>query len=231
MSMDLTCAYNSSHIMRKLSLLGIFLQPSVGSTILILLTGLLIFGSTLVSFGGANDTMYRLLLGEESTLEFVDLTKSTFANMHERALNNPVVNRVVFFSFWFFTGLVAYLIITSVASGVGAANALREEKGLVNSRKNILFQELITRIIVRLAVLLIWFVYAVFFLKLFLPFSVLCFKIATNGAWSMENIGIGLLGTIVLIITLHIHVILLRGLLLKPRIFGGSDDLLAAHLT
>lgn len=217
--------------MRKLSLLGVFLQPSVGSTILILLTALLIFGSTLVSFGGANDTMYRLLLGEESTLEFVDLTKSTFANMHERALNNPAVNRFVFFSFWFFTGLVAYLIITSVASGLGAANALREEKGLVNSRNSILFHELVSRIIVRLAVLLIWFVYAVFFLKLFLPFSVLCFKIATNGALGVENVGIGLLGTIVLIITLHIHVILLRGLLLKPRVLGGSDDLLAAHLT
>lgn len=217
--------------MRKLGFIGLYLQPSVASIFFVIIATLVIFGSTLVSFGGANDSFYRLVLGEESTVDFVDSTKSTYTALNDKVFNNPVVNKIVFFSFWFFTGLIAFLLFSSITSSIGAAKQLTDQDQLYNAPRNMLQNQLRTKFAVRAAALFGWVIYTVLFSKLILPYAVLSFKIATDGAADITNVGTGLLGGVILLVAWHIHVVFLRAFLIKPRAFGGSDDLLAARLT
>lgn len=217
--------------MRKLAFTGIVLQPSVGSGITVLLVTFGALFVSLVNLGGSSDTLFRILLGSDSTPELFDTTKSLFSNFGEIVFSNPLVNKLLFFSFWLFIGLVVYVFISGAGSSIGAAQKLHEEEKLLHMHKKKLEQEFMLRLLLRGLALSAWVLYTVIFMKLLLPFAVLSFQVMSGNDISLQNIAIGCLGFTVLALALHLHVVFLRCFLLRPRTIGGWDDVLAARLT
>jgi len=88
-------------------------------------------------------------------------------------------------------------------------------------------KEIGTRLSIRLASLLLWLAYSYFFFSLIVPYSIFTTRVGIDNLldWQVIN---GLIGFLVLLASLHLHVIFLRLTLLKPRVFGGKLDILEA---
>lgn len=217
--------------MRKLAFVGIILQPSVFSFFAVISIAGLLFVSSLVNFGGSNDQFFRLLLGSDSSLELIDSTKSSFEGFSDTIFSNPTLNKVLFFSFWFLVGLVVYVFLSGTGSAVGAVQKLHEDEKMLHAHKKMLERDFGIRLLLRVTAFFAWVLYTAVFFKLFVPFSMLAFQVATHGTLNFINLATGGLGAVVLLLSLHLHVVFLRCFVLRPRVVGGWDDVLAARLT
>jgi hypothetical protein len=136
----------------------------------------------------------------------------------------------MFFVFWMLIGLIVYTIISGFGASFNAADQTVHEMQYLNVRRQQLSEQLSTRIIMRSIAGLLGFVYLVFFVKLLLPFSVLCSRI---GVSSLNHVSgwLYLLGScLVLGLSLHLAIVLARFFMLRPRLFGGWDDIIADEL-
>ncbi len=217
--------------MRKLAFTGIILQPSLTSFMFVFTLSLLVFINTIVNFSGSNDLLFKLLLGSDTSVELLDTTKSTVSSLSDVFLNNPTLNKLLFFSFWFLVGLVVYAIISGAGSSIDAVQKLHEDEQLLHMQKTKLEKEWVLKLALRATALFAWIIFITIFMKLLLPFSVLSFQVAGSSELSFSSVITGLFGFVILALTLHLHVVFLRCILLKPRIVGGLDDVLAAGLT
>ena len=217
--------------MRKLAFTGIILQPSVASFMGVFLGSCAVLLSSIVTLGGSNEHLFQLLLGSDSSGELIDTTKSILDGVGRTIFGNSILNTILFFSFWFLVGLVAYVIVSGAGSGIGAVQKFQDKGKMLHVHKQMLEKETFLRVVLRATAFFGWALYSILFWKLLLPFSVLAFQVASSGSLQISTLLTGLLGFSVLLVSLHLHVVLLRCLLLRPRVVGGWDDVIAAHLT
>jgi hypothetical protein len=107
---------------------------------------------------------------------------------------------------------------------VGSYDTWREVHDAGSALKSV-EKELGTHLIVRITVLLFWIAFTVVYFNLLQPYSV---SVARTGIDHILNWGILQItaGFLILFVMIHLHVIFLRLLLLKPRVFGGRLDIL-----
>jgi len=119
--------------------------------------------------------------------------------------------------------LAVYMILSIVEKGLaGALESLvivRQARGKA--------KEVGERYGVRVLALVLWIIYLLFTFKTLLPVCLLSVK---TGIGAAGYGGIALAYAVLLLGT-HVHVILVRLMYLRPRLFGGSDDYVAARLT
>ena len=66
-----------------------------------------------------------------------------------------------------------------------------------------------------------------FFAKIILPFCILAFRTGVDYPFTRMGTEYNLIGVGVLLLAFHVHVILLRLLMLRVRIFGARPELYA----
>jgi hypothetical protein len=126
------------------------------------------------------------------------------------------------------TGLLTYgflqLITKFLAMVLGdyltVANANAEEKSTID--------ELVIRWIVRLVSFALYVLYWLLFMAILVPFCILAARVSATDLLSLSVWISSVSSVIVLAISLHIHVVFLRLLLLRPRIYGGGEEVLEA---
>lgn len=96
------------------------------------------------------------------------------------------------------------------------------------SIKHALEMEIATRAIVRCVIVIVWFAYMQLMYLALIPFCIVVGKdgilnLVSSAGW-LECLFAG----VALFIALHVHVILLRLLLMRPRAFGGTYVIMAA---
>jgi hypothetical protein len=124
-------------------------------------------------------------------------------------------------------GVTLGLIVYAVLQTIGRARSDAQEfvAGLREQRQNV---QTVRRLEVRIFALLAWAVYVLFFVNVLVPFALAMAETAVS------DTGLGaailyLLGALVaLLVGLHIHVVFMRLVLLRLRVFGG-DDLVAEY--
>jgi len=67
-------------------------------------------------------------------------------------------------------------------------------------------------------------------LKILLPYAILATQLTVEDIFTSYDWLYALLGVVVLALTIHIHVVFARLTLLRPRLFGGSDEIELAIL-
>lgn len=91
-------------------------------------------------------------------------------------------------------------------------------------------EEIGARIAIRLLSLVAWFFYWILTVKFILPYILVASKIRFQDFF----IGTGwiyiLLAFVVLSLTIHLNIVFMRFVTLRPRLFGGTDEVLAARL-
>lgn len=209
--------------MKPLRLIGILLQPSWLSLLLTFGLSLFILFLVTLPVTQASGILYDLLFGSEygNAPEFVAFARDTLLAFSSAVFGNETLNKVLFFICWLLLGTVVYFISASITNGIAAANEVRSELHYMNLHKLELEKEVGKRVALRLATGLNWLFYWLFFIRFLLPYITALAQIGVSSLDSWQGWAYGLASIVLLVLSLHGHIVLLRFLLLRPRVFGS----------
>lgn len=206
------------------------LQPTSGGVLGLAGLTLFIMLFAGLSYATRHDLFYQYLFGPGSSVELIETSRSTIAVFNETAFGNPTLNKLLFFAFWMVIGLIVYVIITSFGAGIGIAERAIEELHFIHAESKKITSDLFARLILGLIGLGLGIIYTALFVKILLPFGVLCSRIVAGNPGSVSSWVYGLLGFVVLGCSLYFGMIIVRFLLLKPRIFGNIEDVVTDEI-
>jgi hypothetical protein len=209
--------------MRKLDAAHLFVSPSLASGLFALLGSslfLLIANSWVLQSDGF---LTDLILGTNSSFGLIQAAEQTTFELSELTLGNPLLNKVLFFLFWMMVGLVVYAVLSTLGITIKDFANAAEDVHIVKTRKTHLDQSFWLKIAVRVSGSIALIFLYILSAKLIVPFSTLAGQAWLGSLDSFVGWFYGLLGFIVLALSLHILVIVLRLVFLKPRLFGGWD--------
>jgi hypothetical protein len=213
--------------MKRLQFTAIILKPSVSSALWTVIFSILILLTAAWSDSTSTGLIYEFLLGPNSSAQLIESSNSTLEALQEAAFGNNVINNVMLFAFWMVIGIGVYLMLMGLTSSYSTADRIIHELHYINHRKQMSEKDFTTRALIRIFVGFIWLIYVVFFFKIIVPFMALCVIVGTN---VLPNEAIGLwyliIGFAISVISLHLHIVMLRLFLLRPRVINGWDDLL-----
>lgn len=126
--------------------------------------------------------------------------------------------------FALFIGLMVYVLLQGIDHITAEATGRVDEVTYVNDAqiKKQMRKQVELRAVLKIATMLTWFIYLIFFARVLVPFAILLGRIDTMHVWTWENAGRGLGALLLLIAAFHIQVIFLRLIVLRPRVFGGA---------
>lgn len=203
----------------NLKQLGTLLAPSILSAMFITGTMIALSLSILIKYGTDTRSFYSLLLGEDSSPTLLGNTRAVFSAFYETVFSNPTLNKIMFFVFWMLIGLLVYLLLMGLGRGFGQADETLHKLKDANTNRLRVIEWLGIRLGVRLAAIAVTVVYSIFFVKLLLPFALLTLQIAAGSLPALSAFGYGAWGLLLLGLSLHVYVILLRLVLLRLRVF------------
>lgn len=204
----------------KLRLIGLLISPTPASLLISAGFMVLLGASTLIKYGLNTNSIYNLVLGTGSSEQLISDTHLVFSLLYQNIFGNPTLNKILFFVFWMLVGLVVYLFIQVSGHGISEADETLHELNYVHTKKSQYLEHLVKRTAVQIGIVVLIALYSTLFLKALLPYSLLSLQISLASLPNLPALGFGLLAIIVLGISLHIYVILLRLLLLRIRVFG-----------
>ncbi|MGH7196743.1 MAG: hypothetical protein ACREGJ_03175 [Candidatus Saccharimonadales bacterium] len=134
---------------------------------------------------------------------------------------HPLTYNAVIFVAALLAGIIVYIVLQTITRATaGISNTLDE----MHRANQTLEREMGTRIAFRVGIALLWVLYLIFFVKVLVPFCTLIaqsgftqFYVDFSSAWGSIALGLGLL-----VLGLHVHVIFMRLLALRPRVFGNN---------
>lgn len=205
---------NSSTTKRAIELL----TPSALSSVLCLVTSLVLsVGAILLNRFNASslDVEYK----------FYQSQKALNANhLGGTLLQNNLVQDLPLLFFWALVGVLVYLIALDIVKSFSSAIDLRKQLDYVNARRHSLVKSFIVQMVVRLVAIAIWLPYLILFFHHILPYCLRTAIMATSSSHILSVIGDVLLSVLVGTIAIHINLILMRLLFLKPRLFSNLLD-------
>lgn len=151
--------------------------------------------------------------------------RSDFQTITDNLAHNQVVSNLPLFLFWAVLGIIVYLAATNLWNVLGSAEELREELNYVNAPKRHLVQNVVVHLAARLVVLAAWLAYVQLFLKVLLPYVLDAAHIAAVDLLSLSGIGYTLLAFAVAWVALQAHVVFLRLVFLRSRLWGDEPEL------
>jgi hypothetical protein len=204
----------------------LLLHPSLFSLMLTILICLVIITVSIWPRTSDDTFLYQYLYGYSGAI--TALQKSTdIAHFAADFSVSPLMYNLLIFAAATLIALGAYIILQLISKIiVGSYDTWHAVHDSGSSIKSV-EKEIGTRVVVRSLVLLLWTAYIFAFFSLMLPY---CVFIAQAGSVKILDWGILqiLASFVILLITIHVHVIFLRLLLLRPRVFGGELDILQA---
>lgn len=142
------------------------------------------------------------------------------------ALSSEQLQHTILVVGWAILGAVlVFVAIKAITALVASATmTLKELTAAETPAKHQVEREIGRRVTIRAVVIGVWALYILLFIKAILPFAILASQIGlsqgrpiSTGAYYLMFAGL------LLFSSLHVHVIMLRLLLLRPRVFGGRD--------
>ncbi len=209
---------------------GVLLTPSLTSAVLCIgISSLILFISSLI-YNAKTGFLYDIFFGSNSSTELIQSARSTVDAIFVTTFSNPALNKVIFFAFWCLIGLAVYLFFSGLGRTSAVISETAQRRHYLHAKKNQLDEQLGLRLIIYSMAILLSVLYLIFFLRTLLPFSIICGRIGLSDLSTLSSWLYLLAGFIVLCVSMHIFIVLTRLLLLRPRIYGGWDDVLTGEL-
>ncbi len=206
------------------------MQPSAGGSFGIIMLSLAVMAGAALSFVSNRGLFYDYLFGSGSSAALIETSRSSISLFSEMIFGNPLLNKILFFMFWMVVGLIVYLLISGIGAGAAGAEQALKESGFMHAKRAKISRDLIFRIILRLIALGLLVIYGVLLIRILLPFGILSARIVAGNPGQVNSWYYGALGFIVLVGSFYVSLVLLRFLMLRPRIFGGQEDLIADEI-
>jgi hypothetical protein len=120
-------------------------------------------------------------------------------------------------------GLIVYTVLQVLGRIANDASATWES---LHAQTISGAREIGIRWIIHIVVAFAWLVYVLLFINVILPFCILAAQVGIRQLWSPAGLAYVAFGTLLTFLGLHMHVIFIRLLLLRARVFGGNDAIL-----
>lgn len=141
---------------------------------------------------------------------------------NSKLFTNTFIANLPLIAFWTIVGFVVYLFTINIIRAISSTAELKDELEYVNVDRHSLIWSAVEQLLVHLLVLVVWVGYIVLFVQKILPY---CMNLANIGATQISSVS-GIFYLIasfaILTIALHVQVVMLRLLLLRPRVFSSA---------
>lgn len=215
--------------MSRLRFAGTLLTPSLASVVLCGGLSLLVLVISSLIYNSRTNVLFDLLFGPDSSAELIQSGRGSIGAINEAVFGNPILNKVIFFVFWCLVGLIIYFLISGVGKTTAVVAETTHQLHYLNAKRQQIEEQLGLRIMMRSMGLLAAFLYGIFFFKVLFPFSILCGRIGIS-ILGLSGWLYFMAGLIVLVLSLHIWIVLLRFISLRPRLYGGWEDVLEGEV-
>lgn len=198
-------------------LYGILLTPSWLSGLFVTFSSLaLCVGTSIISRYQASSVRLYFITYHAGRLG------DTYRRFSDSILGNSFISNLPLFIFWGLVGLVVYLFAANIMTALRNTAELKNELDYVHADRGQLLWQSVRHLLVRLVVLVVWVGYIMFFFQRVLPYCVTASVVGSAQLNTTQDSLYILLSITVTAAALHIHVVLLRLLLLRPRIFSQA---------
>ena len=194
------------------------ITPSVFSGLVTGVASISITAVAVVASFGSNGVLLQGLFAANN------LSAPTYHQITDNLARNTVISNIPLFIFWAAVGLIVYFFAINIVKAFGSGVLLEEELSYVNSQRSKLIKFGIMVACIRAAILVGWLLYIQVFMRLLLPYA-----LAVAHAVRMNDAFIGTvqvcIAVLLLFVSIHLHLVLLRLFLLKTRVFADNDDI------
>lgn len=142
--------------------------------------------------------------------EFEGLEGNTFADIV------PVL------AMWAILGVVIYFLAAGIVQSLQHAAEFKSELGYVNASRNEMLKTAFMHAGIRIVVAILWILFIAFFFNKIIPYGIESALAVSAVGLSPEALLYALLCVAIIGISMHVHAILFRLLMLKPRIFSRA---------
>lgn len=218
---------------QQYSLARLLLTPSLVSGLGLGLLAVVVLVCDTWTYIDDHQLFYGYLVGPSSLSEFISQASSPSVSawLHFLA-DSRVTYYILLCAFAAVVGLAVYTLLQVsgfIYSGsVELLHTTMDHRASQRSHR----VELLLRFGLRLLAMAGWTVYMVATLSVLLPFTVALERLGLadfrNDA-ALSGIGCYVLAWLLLVITLHLHVVFMRLISLRPRLFGGTNEIVVAE--
>lgn len=210
--------------MRRYSLITLLLVPSLfsGSVAVFLSAAILLLTNWVYSAPGS--AIHDYLFGEYGLTTIFQHSSNALSAVNG-IFNSPIAYNVAVVIFALFIGLLIYVLLESIDHITSNASSAIKEVEYINDAglRHKMKVETELRVGLRVAALIVWIVYFIFFARVLVPFCILLGRVDMNNLITLRGVGGMLAAFALLAISLHIHTICMRVLVLRPRLLGQQD--------
>jgi hypothetical protein len=214
--------------MHQRQLFKLLVLPSFGSSALAVFIAVVLLGYGAWSFINDNQLFYDLLFGPYGFKNVVWQHSMVQTSWQDVLFSSHIVYYIALGGVAVIVGLTVFTILQAVGVVVHGSSELLHDALDTRRRAS---RELFYRLGLRVIALVGWGVYAAMFFSSILPAvmslnqsGILRFQ-AQDYAGALDCLG----ALALLLAALHMHVIFLRTVALRPRIFGGENDVVVAE--
>lgn len=152
-------------------------------------------------------------------------TNTAYLQFAHKFDSNALLSNVPLMLLWGCVGLIVYLFAVAVYRAFNDAAEIGTELSYVHANRRTQLTEVFVHLVVRVLALIGWVFYAKFFMATLLPQALASVRSIVVGGESLVMEVINLVGGFALgLLALHLHVVFLRLLVLKPRLWGIEYD-------
>jgi len=199
------------------TLFGVLISPSWLSGFLSLLASLGIVTFSIVS------AHYQ---GSNAKLQFLKYNAAGHGSTQSIAQTldrNVFISNLPLLLFWCLVGFVVYMFAANVVSAVQQAAEFRQELDhYANLNRRQMIRYALEKLAIRLAVLVLWVPYILMFFGRIVPYVIASALASSPQVASPSGLSYAILAIVVGFVTIHVHVVLLRLLALRPRLLSNA---------
>jgi hypothetical protein len=178
-----------------------------------------------------NPVLYEYFYGPQGLTTVLRQSTDSFSAFTKALSAQFITYEVLVFVAAVTVGFLVYFALQFISNLLsGATSMILEVHEADKKAKKFVAAEVFTRLLVRVGALIAWFFYTVFFMKVLLPFCILSVGMAIVGLFDNFAWAYAILGYIGLVAGLHLHIVFMRLVVLKPRLFGGHNEIMEAML-
>jgi hypothetical protein len=199
-------------------LFGILLSPSWLSGLLTAIASLGLVAFSIISshYNGSNAQLQFLKFNAGRSHD------STRAIGHTLD-KNAIISNLPLMLFWCIVGFIVYMFANNVMVAIQQAAEFRQELDhYANLNRRQLIVHAIEKLGIRLMVLIIWVPYILVFFHVIVPYIIALSLAASPALASPSGISYFILASVVMFVSVHIHVVMLRLLALRPRLLSNA---------
>lgn len=204
-------------------LIGVLLRPSLFSFSVTSVMALLVLGTANWPYVARRVFFYDYFFGPDGLVSAIQDSPDSASALLDTLFSKSFSYNLAILLGAIVAGMVVFFVLQLLSRLARNASGVYEDLHAIDSvPKRMVEHELARRIFIRIVIAFVWVAYAFVTLKVIIPFCVFTAEVGLKALWGLDGILFLLFGFAVFLLCLHLHVILARLFVLKPRVFGSE---------